>query len=59
MAGQRCAQQPYGDARARGFAKPHVEIEQRVEAEFAQQHAVTRIDRLETGWRVVAVNQRS
>jgi hypothetical protein len=81
VTGQRRAQQQDGDARARGFAKPHVEIEQRVEAEFAQQRAVTgfggdvsrtgalrfviaplsltRIDRLTSGWCVVAVNRRA
>ncbi len=40
MAGQRRAQQQDGDARPRGFAEPHVEIEQRIEAEFAKQRPV-------------------
>ncbi len=41
MAGQSRAQQQNGDARARGFAEPHIEIKQRVEAEFLQQRAMT------------------
>src|SRR5258708_17384957 len=40
MTGEGRAQQQYGDAGAGGFAEPHVEIEQRVEAEFGQQRAV-------------------
>ena len=35
------AQQQDGDARARSLTEPHIEIEQRVEAKFAQQGAVT------------------
>lgn len=40
MTGERRAQQQNGDTGAGGFAEPHVEIEQRVEAEFSQQGAV-------------------
>ena len=36
VTGQRCAHQQNGDARARGFAEPHIEVEQRVETKFAQ-----------------------
>jgi hypothetical protein len=36
VAGQRCAQQQNGYSCARGFAEPHIEVEQRVETKFAQ-----------------------
>jgi hypothetical protein len=40
MAGQRGARQQDRDARARRFAEPHVQVEQRIQLQFAQQIAV-------------------
>ena len=42
MTGERRAEQVDGDTRTRGFAEPHVEIEQRLEAEFAEQDTMAR-----------------
>ena len=41
MAGERSVQQENSVAGAGGFAEPHVEIEQRIEAEFGRQGVVS------------------